>query len=53
MSTRTCVCLAHAYRTTLENRSFFDLKDECCPENNPVYPRGMELSLLISSPRVA
>ena len=38
---RVCA-LPIAYRTTLENRSFFDLKDECCPENNPVYPRGME-----------
>lgn len=31
-----------AYRTTFKNRTFMDLKDECCPENNPVYPRGME-----------
>ena len=38
---RVCA-LPIAYRTTFENRTFFDLVDKCCPENNPVYPRGLE-----------
>ncbi len=31
-----------AYRTTDEELSFFELTDKCCPENNPVYPRGLD-----------
>ncbi len=31
-----------AYRTTEKEPSFFDLTDKCCPENNPVYPRGLD-----------
>ena len=37
------VCgLPIAYRTTAEEPTFFVLRDKCCPENNPVYPHGME-----------
>lgn len=37
------VCaLPIAYRTTKQEPSFFDLTDSQCPDNNPVYPRGME-----------
>lgn len=37
------VCaLPIAYRTTKQEQCFFDLTDSKCPENNPVYPRGME-----------
>ena len=31
-----------AYRTTAKEPSFMDLNDTVCPDNNPVYPRGME-----------
>lgn len=31
-----------AYRTTKEEPTFFYLTDKCCPENNPVYPRGLD-----------
>ena len=31
-----------AYRTTPKEPSFIDLTDTVCPDNNPVYPRGME-----------
>lgn len=31
-----------AYRTTKESPTFFTLKDNECPANDPVYPRGLE-----------
>lgn len=40
------VCaLPVAYRMK-EEQTFFDLTDEECPENNPVYPRGMDACAL-------
>ena len=38
---RVCA-LPIAYRTTKKHPTFFSLTDCHCPENNPVYPRGME-----------
>ena len=31
-----------AYRTSTNEPTFFELTDSCCPENNPVYPRGLD-----------
>ena len=37
------VCaLPVAYRTTKTEPVFFDLTDKCCPDNNPVYPHGLD-----------
>ena len=37
------VCgLPIAYRTTSEEPTFFHLTDKCCPDNNPVFPHGLE-----------
>ena len=37
------VCaLPLAYRTTPTEPTFFNLTDKCCPENNPVYPHGLD-----------
>ena len=37
------VCaLPVAYRTTEKEPTFFNLTDQCCPENNPVYPHGLD-----------
>ena len=37
------VCaLPIAYRTTKEETTFFELTDKKCPENNPVYPHGLD-----------
>ena len=37
------VCaLPIAYRTTKEEPVFFKLTDKCCPDNNPVYPHGLD-----------
>ena len=30
------------YRTTKEEQTFFELTDKCCPDNNPVYPHGLD-----------
>lgn len=30
------------YRTTKEEPTFFELTDKCCPDNNPVYPHGLD-----------
>jgi betaine-homocysteine S-methyltransferase len=30
------------YRTTVDEPTFFDFNDKCCPVNNPVYPHGMD-----------
>ena len=30
------------FRTTKEEQTFFDLTDKCCPDNNPVYPHGLD-----------
>ena len=30
------------YRTTKEEPTFFELNDRCCPDNNPVYPHGLD-----------
>ena len=38
---RVCA-LPIAYRTTPEEPTFHYLTDKYCPENNPVYPHGME-----------
>jgi len=37
------VCaLPLAYRTTKTEPVVFDLTDKCCPDNNPVYPHGVD-----------
>ena len=37
------VCVSPVlYRTTEEQPTFFDLKDEHYPKNNPVYPHGLD-----------
>jgi len=37
------VCaLPVAYRTTKTEPVFFDLTDNCCPDNSPVYPHGLD-----------
>ncbi len=30
------------YRTNSKEPTFFDLTDSCCPDNNPVYPHGLD-----------
>ena len=30
------------YRTTKTEPTFFELTDKCCPDNNPVYPHGLD-----------
>lgn len=30
------------YRTTKSEPTFFDFTDKCCPDNNPVYPHGLD-----------
>lgn len=35
-----------AYRTSTDEPTFFELTDKCCPENNPVYPRGLDAFLV-------
>lgn len=30
------------FRTTKQEPTFFELTDKCCPDNNPVYPHGLD-----------
>ena len=33
-----------AYRTTADQPTLFALRDESCPENDPPYPHGLDVS---------